>query len=80
MKHWPFKVISAEGGRPKVQIEHKGDVKTFFPEEVSSMVLIKMKETGVFLVTCYGNIIYLFSRGFLGTNCHGRCDHCTSLL
>jgi len=34
-----------EGGKPKIQAEYKGEVKTFFPEEISSMVLIKMKET-----------------------------------
>jgi heat shock protein 1/8 len=45
MKHWPFKVISADGGRPKVQVEFKGETKEFFPEEISSMVLTKMKET-----------------------------------
>ena len=45
MKHWPFKVIQGEGGRPKVQVDVKGETKSFFPEEVSSMVLIKMKET-----------------------------------
>nr|AAF87583.1 heat shock 70 protein [Parastrongyloides trichosuri] len=45
MKHWPFKVISADGGRPKVQVEFKGEVKTFFPEEISSMILTKMRET-----------------------------------
>ncbi|XP_031551339.1 heat shock cognate 70 kDa protein-like [Actinia tenebrosa] len=44
MKYWSFKVIS-EGGRPKVQVEFKGETKTFFPEEISSMVLNKMKET-----------------------------------
>uniref|UniRef100_A0A183BPD0 Heat shock protein 70 n=1 Tax=Globodera pallida TaxID=36090 RepID=A0A183BPD0_GLOPA len=44
MKRWPFKVVQAEGGRLKVQVEVKGH-KTFFPEEVSAMVLIKMKET-----------------------------------
>ncbi|CAM0137785.1 Hsp70 chaperone [Umbelopsis sp. WA50703] len=43
MKHWPFKVID-EGGKPKVQIEHKGEKKTFTPEEISSMVLVKMRE------------------------------------
>nr|XP_056708108.1 heat shock 70 kDa protein-like [Euleptes europaea] len=43
MKHWPFRVVS-EGGKPKVQVEYKGEVKTFFPEEISSMVLTKMKE------------------------------------
>uniref|UniRef100_A0A915D4M2 Heat shock protein 70 n=1 Tax=Ditylenchus dipsaci TaxID=166011 RepID=A0A915D4M2_9BILA len=45
MKHWPFKVFQAEGGRPKVQVDVKGETKQFFPEEISSMVLIKMKET-----------------------------------
>lgn len=44
MKHWPFKVIS-EGGKPKIEIEYKAEVKQFFPEEISSMVLTKMKET-----------------------------------
>ncbi|XP_040261064.1 heat shock 70 kDa protein [Bufo bufo] len=44
MKHWPFQVVS-DGGKPKVQVEYKGEDKTFFPEEISSMVLLKMKET-----------------------------------
>uniref|UniRef100_A0A182T5L4 Heat shock cognate 70 n=1 Tax=Anopheles maculatus TaxID=74869 RepID=A0A182T5L4_9DIPT len=44
MKHWPFEVIS-DGGKPKLQVEYKGEKKSFFPEEVSSMVLTKMKET-----------------------------------
>jgi len=44
MKHWPFRVVS-DGGKPKVQVEHKGEEKTFSPEEISSMVLVKMKET-----------------------------------
>jgi L1 cell adhesion molecule like protein len=44
MKHWPFTVIS-EGGKPKIRVEYKGETKTFFPEEISSMVLMKMKET-----------------------------------
>jgi len=44
MKHWPFTVID-DGGKPKIQVEYKGESKTFYPEEVSSMVLNKMKET-----------------------------------
>jgi len=43
-KHWPFDIID-EGGRPKIQIEHKGQTKKFFAEEISSMILGKMKET-----------------------------------
>jgi L1 cell adhesion molecule like protein len=44
MKHWPFTVVDV-GGRPKLQVEYKNETKTFTPEEVSSMVLTKMKET-----------------------------------
>jgi len=44
MKHWPFDVVS-DGGKPKIKVEYKGEKKTFFPEEISSMVLTKMKET-----------------------------------
>lgn len=43
-KHWPFEVVSVEG-KPKIQVIYKDEKKTFFPEEVSSMVLTKMKET-----------------------------------
>jgi L1 cell adhesion molecule like protein len=44
MAHWPFKVVS-EANKPKIQVEYKCETKTFNPEEVSSMVLTKMKET-----------------------------------
>ena len=44
MAHWPFKVLP-EGNKPKIQVEFKGEAKTFNPEEISSMVLTKMKET-----------------------------------
>jgi len=44
MKHWPFRVINV-GGKPKIQAEYKGEQKQFAPEEISSMVLTKMKET-----------------------------------
>ncbi|CAG9559354.1 unnamed protein product [Danaus chrysippus] len=44
LKHWPFKVIN-EGSKPKIQVTYKGETKRFAPEEISSMVLTKMKET-----------------------------------
>ena len=44
MKHWPFEVIN-DDTKPKIKVEYKGESKTFFPEEISSMVLTKMKET-----------------------------------
>merc|ERR1712054_336350 len=45
MKHWPFKVISGDGDIPRIQVQYKGEEKTFSAEEISSMVLTKMKET-----------------------------------
>jgi len=44
MKHWPFHVVN-EASKPKVEVEYKYETKTFSPEEVSSMILTKMKET-----------------------------------
>merc|ERR1712110_141142 len=44
MKHWPFEVIN-ENSKPKVKVEYKYEEKVFSPEEISSMVLTKMKET-----------------------------------
>jgi L1 cell adhesion molecule like protein len=44
MAHWPFKVIERDG-KPVIQIEYKGEEKVFTPEEISSMVLLKMRET-----------------------------------
>jgi len=45
-KHWAFEIINSQpGDKPKIQIEYKGETKKFYPEEISSMVLQKMKET-----------------------------------
>ena len=44
MKHWPFKV-TVKGGKPVIEVTYMKEVKTYFPEEISAMVLIKMKET-----------------------------------
>ena len=44
MKHWSFKVVN-DNSKPKIGVEHKYEQKTFTPEEISSMVLTKMKET-----------------------------------
>ncbi|EDW97188.1 heat shock 70 kDa protein cognate 2 [Drosophila yakuba] len=43
LKLWPFKVIN-EKGKPKIEVEFKGERKRFAPEEISSMVLTKMRE------------------------------------
>ncbi|GMC28615.1 unnamed protein product [Saccharomyces cerevisiae] len=44
MKHFPFKLIDVDG-KPQIQVEFKGETKNFTPEQISSMVLGKMKET-----------------------------------
>eukprot|EP00833_Pecoramyces_ruminatium_P018595 jgi/Orpsp1_1/1192627/evm.model.d7180000094717.1 len=42
MKYWPFKVIE-KNERPCVQVEYKNETKFYIPEEISSMILKKMK-------------------------------------
>ena len=43
IKQFPFKVIS-EKNKPKIEVSFKNETKQYHPEEISSMVLIKMKE------------------------------------
>ena len=44
MTHWPFKVVSGPGDKPMIVVSYKNEEKQFSPEEISSMVLIKMRE------------------------------------
>ncbi|KAM1508064.1 hypothetical protein ACFX10_017429 [Malus domestica] len=44
MKLWPFKVIPGPGDKPMIVVTYKGEQKIFSPEEISSMVLMKMRE------------------------------------
>jgi len=43
MKHWPFNVVDMDG-KPFMEVMHRGITKSFAPEEVSKMVLQKMKQ------------------------------------
>jgi len=45
MKLWPFKLVKKEGDRPAIEVTFKGETKQFYAEEISSMVLTKMKQT-----------------------------------
>jgi len=45
MKLWPFKIIKGANNKPMIQVEWKAETKTFSAEEISSMVLVKMKQT-----------------------------------
>lgn len=44
MRHWPFQVISGTGDKPKFKVKYQNEFKEFQPEEISAMVLSKMKE------------------------------------
>jgi L1 cell adhesion molecule like protein len=44
IKHFPYTVIPNKEGKPAIMVNYKGEDKVFQPEEISSMVLIKMKE------------------------------------
>jgi heat shock protein 1/8 len=41
IESWPFKVVD-QGGNPMVEVEYLGETKTFSPQEISSMVLMKV--------------------------------------
>lgn len=43
IESWPFKVVDSDGS-PMVEVEYLGETKTFSPQEVSAMVLTKVRE------------------------------------
>jgi len=43
--HWSFAVTAGSDNKPRIGVEFKGEQKTFLPEEISAMVLTKMKQT-----------------------------------
>ncbi|KAK9072981.1 hypothetical protein SSX86_007303 [Deinandra increscens subsp. villosa] len=45
MKLWPFRVVEGPADTPKIVVAYKGEEKEFLAEEISSMILGKMKET-----------------------------------
>ncbi|EME44083.1 hypothetical protein DOTSEDRAFT_71775 [Dothistroma septosporum NZE10] len=44
IESWPFKVVEQGENQPHVQVQYLGETKTFSPQEISAMVLGKMKE------------------------------------
>ncbi|KAM0886524.1 hypothetical protein ACQ4PT_029628 [Festuca glaucescens] len=49
-KYWPFGLIQGQDDRPLISVSYLGEKKEFSPEEISAMMLVKMKETAeVFL-------------------------------
>ncbi|KAH9125442.1 hypothetical protein LEN26_009572 [Aphanomyces euteiches] len=44
LQRFPFTVTRRHDGKPQIEITYKGEIKKFLPEEISAMVLMKMKE------------------------------------
>ncbi|EEE51783.1 hypothetical protein OsJ_33236 [Oryza sativa Japonica Group] len=47
IKLWPFKVIAGRDDRPTIVVRHEGKEKQFVPEEISAMVLSKLRDAAV---------------------------------
>ncbi|KAI3426260.1 hypothetical protein D9Q98_008635 [Chlorella vulgaris] len=45
--HMPFKVVKADGDKPSIQVMYRGASKTMAPEEISALVLAKMRDIAV---------------------------------
>ncbi|KAF8161333.1 heat shock protein 70 family [Crassisporium funariophilum] len=45
MRHWPFHIVPKSDGRPAVEVDNGGKKQQLSAEELSSMVLTKMRET-----------------------------------
>ena len=45
LKNWPFTVVGDSNKKPVIEVTYKNEQKRFQPEEISSMILTKMKET-----------------------------------
>jgi heat shock protein 1/8 len=52
MQHWPFTVKSGNADKPEIEVDYKGETKTFLPEEISAMVLQKLKQTAEAYLGC----------------------------
>ena len=51
LKRWPFTVVD-NGGKPKLEVVYQNETKQFTPEEISAMLLTKMKETAEAYLGC----------------------------
>ena len=55
MSHWPFTVTSNSDNKPQIEVNFKGENTTYQPEEISAMVLTKMKQTAETYLGCNVN-------------------------
>ncbi|KAI9079994.1 hypothetical protein K1719_038059 [Acacia pycnantha] len=50
LKHWPFRIVSGAGDKPMIAVQDKGMEERYTAEQISGMMLTKMKEiTEVYL-------------------------------
>ncbi|KAJ3669367.1 hypothetical protein LUZ60_011317 [Juncus effusus] len=52
IKLWPFRVISGPMDKPKITVKYKDEEKQFYPEEISAMILVKMKQVAEAYLDC----------------------------
>jgi len=64
LKFFPFKLIN-KNNKPHIVLKVKGEDKTFTPEEISAMVLVKMKE---------------IAEAYLGKKSYSCCCYCSCLF
>ncbi|GLJ46841.1 hypothetical protein SUGI_0988150 [Cryptomeria japonica] len=51
-KLWPFTIVAGKNGKPMVEVAYKGEKRVFAAEEISSMVLAKMKKIAEQYLQC----------------------------
>jgi len=44
IKNFPFRVYGDDQDKPVIEVQYKGETKQYYPEQISSMILSKMKE------------------------------------
>lgn len=52
IKHFPFKVICGPGDKPLIEVTYKGERKTYAPEEITAMLIGKMKDLAESYLGC----------------------------
>ncbi|GAU23227.1 hypothetical protein TSUD_172550 [Trifolium subterraneum] len=58
IKLWPFKVVAGADGRPIINVKYKGEEKKYCAEEISSMILTKMREVAeTYLMSPVKNVV-----------------------
>ncbi|URE32275.1 MreB/Mbl protein [Musa troglodytarum] len=65
-RSWPFKVIDGQGDRPQIVVQHKGEEQQFTAEEITSMILEKMRETAESHLGCATDDVVITVPAYFG--------------